>query len=287
MKDYIEKAKILIEALPFIKKLYHKNFVIKYGGATMTDPALKKSLMEDIALLKLVGINPVIVHGGGPEIADMLNKLGIESRFINGMRVTNEEAMEVVEMILSGKINKRIVNDIQQEGVMAVGISGKDGDTLIAEKLCYEGDDLGCVGEITTVNPALINGLIENGVVPVIAPIAKDEEGNTYNINADYAAVAVAGAIKAQKLVFLTNVPGLLRDAKDPRSVIHFINIKEVEDMKKTGLITGGMIPKVDCALAGLSAGVKSVHIIDGTIEHSVLLEVYLKEGIGTMFTKE
>jgi acetylglutamate kinase len=285
--DYIEKAKILIEALPFIKQFYGKIFVIKYGGHIMTDPVLKATLMEDITLFKMVGIKPVIVHGGGPEIDEMLQKMGKETRFVNGLRVTDEETMDLVEMVLSGKINKRIVNDIENQGLVGVGIGGKDGDTLIAKKMEIEGDDLGLVGEVDHVNPELIMGLIKNDVIPVIAPIGKDRNGNTYNINADYAASAIAGAINAEKLIFLTDVPGVLRDPSDKTSVINFITEEEVEELKASGMITGGMIPKVDCCLAGLHAGVHMVHILDGRVEHCILLEIFTKNGIGTMFTKE
>ena len=284
-KDYIEKAKILVEALPFIKQFNGKIFVIKYGGHIMSDPHLKATLMEDITLFKMVGIKPVIVHGGGPEIDEMLQKVGKETRSVNGLRVTDEETMDIVEMVVSGKINKRIVADLQNQGLTAVGLSGKDGDSLIVKKMEIDGDDLGFVGEVEHVNPELIDGLIRNDVIPVIAPIGKDKDGNTYNLNADYAASAIAGAINAEKLIFLTDVPGVLRDVNDKTSVINFITEAEVEEMKEEGLITGGMIPKVDCCLAGLHAGVHMVHILDGRIEHCVLLEIFLKNGIGTMFT--
>ncbi len=268
-KDYIEKAKILVEALPFIKQFNGKIFVIKYGGHIMSDPHLKATLMEDITLFKMVGIKPVIVHGGGPEIDEMLQKVGKETRSVNGLRVTDEETMDIVEMVLSGKINKRIVADLQNQGLTAVGLSGKDGDSLIVKKMEIDGDDLGFVGEVEHVNPELINGLIRNDVIPVIAPIGKDKDGNTYNLNADYAAIAIAGD-KCRELIFLTDVPGVLRDVNDKTSVINFITEAEVEEMKEEGLITGGMIPKVDCCLAGLHAGVHMVHILDGRIEHSV-----------------
>lgn len=285
--EYIGKAKILIEALPFIKHFGGKIFVIKYGGHTMQDPKLKQTLMEDITLFKMVGIKPVIVHGGGPEIDEMLKKIGKQSKFINGLRVTDAETMDIAEMVLAGKINKRIVNDLQNQGLTAVGISGKDGDTLIVKKMLSNGQDIGFVGEVDYVNPTLINGLIENDFVPVIAPIGKDNEGNTYNINADYAAAAIAGAIKAEKLIFLTDVPGLLRDPKDTCSVINFITEAEITQLKQEGIITGGMLPKIDNCLAGIHAGVRMVHILDGRIEHCVLLEIFTKNGIGTMVTKE
>ena len=217
----IKKAQILTEALPFIKKFSNKTVVIKYGGSALINPEIKNTIIKDIVLMKLVGMKPVVVHGGGPDISSFLKKLNIESKFINGLRVTNAETMEVAEMVLSGKINKQIVTDIELNGVKAVGISGKDGDTVKAKKIEKDGIDYGFVGNIESVDPALVKTLIDNDIIPVIAPIGMDEKGQSYNINADYMAVAIAGSLKAEKLVFLTDVAGVLKDVNDPSSIIY------------------------------------------------------------------
>jgi len=283
VEKYIEKAKVLMEAIPFIKEFYGKIVVIKYGGSAMNNENIKKTIMQDVVLMKLVGIHPVVVHGGGPEINSALKKIGKEPEFINGLRVTDKETMETVEMVLAGKINKEIVAYLQNLGGNAAGICGKDGNTLLAEKKLVEGNDVGFVGEITHVNTSLINTLIENGFIPVIAPIGADNEGNTYNINADYAAVAIAGALKARKLVFLTDVAGVLADVNDINSLIHKLSIKEVPNYIREGIISGGMIPKIECCVAGVKEGVKTVHITDGRVEHCLILEIFTKQGIGTM----
>lgn len=286
MQEYIDKAKILIEALPFIKRFYDKTVVIKYGGSALINPKIKETLIKDIALMKLVGMHPVIVHGGGPDINSFLNKMHIESKFINGLRVTDKDTMEIVEMVLAGKLNKSIVTDIESQGVKAVGISGKDGGILMAKKIEKNGVDYGCVGDIDTVDPSLIQSLICNDFIPVIAPIAKDLEGNTYNINADYAAVAIAGALKAEKLVFLTDVEGVLKDVNDSDSIMSFIQADKVHDLIEDGTISGGMIPKVECCMAAVEKGVNNVHILDGRVEHCLILEIFTPEGIGTMIEK-
>lgn len=286
MQAYINKAKILIEALPYIKEFNGKTVVIKYGGSAMVDEQIKASVIEDIVLMKLVGFKPVVVHGGGKEINTMLTKVGIESTFHEGLRITTEDTMEVVEMVLAGKVNKSIVQLIQNHEIGAVGISGKDGKTLKVNKKVVNGVDIGYVGEITKVDTKLIKSLLENDFIPVIAPIGTDEEGKTYNINADYAASAIAGALNAEKLIFLTDVEGVLRDVNDKTSLISKITVEEVDIFKADGIISGGMIPKVDCCVEGLHMGVNNVHILDGRVQHSMLLEVFTNSGVGTMFGK-
>jgi len=252
----------------------------------MKNTDLRKSFVEDIVFLKLVGIKIVIVHGGGPAINEMLKKLGIESKFFNGLRITDDETMEVVEMVLAGKINKGIVNDIQTQGVDAVGVCGKDGNLLQAKKKIVEGKDLGCVGEIINVNTDFLKGIINSTLVPVIAPIGKDKIGNTYNINADDAALAISKALNAEKLIFLTDVLGVLKDVNDNTSLITEMNVDQALSYIEEGVISNGMIPKVKSCIEAVYSGVKSVHIIDGRIEHSLLLEIFTPHGIGTMFKK-
>lgn len=287
MEKYIEKAKVLVEALPYIKQFNGKTVVIKYGGSAMVDDRIKETVIQDIVLMKLVGMRPVIVHGGGKEISRLLERVGIESSFQNGLRVTTMETVEVVEMVLSGKVNKDIVQLIQNHGINAVGISGKDGRTLKVKKLYSNGDDIGFVGEVTEVNTGLIDSLLANDFIPIIAPIGTDEAGQTYNINADYAASAIAGALDAEKLIFLTDVEGVLKDVKDPSSLISKITVEEVDMYIQQGIISGGMIPKVDCCVQGIHLGVNNVHILDGRVEHSLLLEIFTKSGVGTMFGRE
>lgn len=283
MEMLIEKAKILIEALPYIKQFNSRIFVIKYGGSAMVDEEIKGSVIEDIVLMKLVGLKPVIVHGGGKEISKMLDRVGKVSKFLNGLRVTDVETVEVVEMVLSGKVNKDIVQLIQNHELNAVGISGKDGKTLKVKKKEVEGVDIGFVGEITHVDTKLIKSLLDNDFIPVIAPLGTDCKGQTYNINADYAASAIAGALEAEKLFFLTDVEGVLKDVKDSSSLISKIATSEVDNYIEAGVISGGMIPKVQCCVEGINQGVKNVHILDGRVEHSLLLEIFTKNGIGTM----
>ena len=279
----IKKAQILTEALPFIKKFSNKTVVIKYGGSALINPEIKNTIIKDIVLMKLVGMKPVVVHGGGPDISSFLKKLNIESKFINGLRVTNAETMEVAEMVLSGKINKQIVTDIELNGVKAVGISGKDGDTVKAKKIEKDGIDYGFVGNIESVDPALVKTLIDNDIIPVIAPIGMDVKGQSYNINADYMAVAIAGSLKAEKLVFLTDVAGVLKDVNDPSSIMSFIKASDVRKYIEDGTISGGMIPKVECCMSAVEAGVNNVHILDGRVEHCIILELFTTAGIGTM----
>ena len=283
MQEYIDKAKILIEALPYIKKFNGITVVIKYGGSALNNDKIKNTIMADIALMKFVGFKPVVVHGGGPEINTMLNRLNIESKFINGLRVTDETTMEVVEMVLAGKVNKAITSQLCMQGIKAVGISGKDDNVILAEKKLVDGADLGQVGQVVKINTDLIYTLINNDFVPVISTVAVDENGNSYNINADYGAVAIAGALKAEKLVFLTDVAGVLRNVNDPASLITHMKAGEARKMIASGAISGGMIPKVECCLAGVEAGVSHVHILDGRVEHCLILEIFTNEGIGTM----
>lgn len=284
MDEYIEKAKILIEALPYIKQFNGNIVVVKYGGSAMVNEKIKTSVIQDIVLMKLVGFKPVIVHGGGKDISTMLNRVGKETEFINGLRVTDEETVEIVEMVLSGKVNKSIVQLIQNHDIGAVGISGKDGKTLKVEKKSVNEGDIGFVGEVSEVNTQLITSLLENDFIPVIAPVGTDCDGQTYNINADYAASAIAGALKAEKLIFLTDVEGVLRDVNDSKSLISKIEVSEVDKYIEDGVISGGMIPKVECCAYGINQGVKNVHILDGRVEHSLLLEIFTKSGVGTMF---
>ena len=284
--EKIEQARILVDALQYIKKFYGKTIIIKYGGSAMKNPDLKKSFVEDIIFMNLVGINIIIVHGGGYAINKMLEKLNIEPKFYNGFRITDEETMEIVEMVLAGKVNKGIVNDIQNQGANAIGICGKDGNLLEAKKKIIDGKDLGFVGQVINVNANLLKGLIENSIIPVIAPIGKDNIGNTYNINADDVAAAISKTLQAEKLVFLTDVIGVLSDVNDNTTLISEMNVDQAFAHIKEGIITNGMIPKVKCCIEAVQNGVNAVHIIDGRIEHSLLLEILTPHGVGTMFIK-
>ena len=286
MIENAEQAKILVEAFQFIKKFCGKTIIIKYGGSAMKNPKLKKSFVEDIVFMNLVGITIIIVHGGGHAIDEMLKKLNIKPKFFNGFRITDEETMEVVEMVLAGKVNKRIVNDIQTQGVDAIGVCGKDGNLLQAHKKIIDGIDLGFVGEVTSVKINFLEGLIKNNIIPVVAPIGKDSLGTTYNINADDVALAISKALNAEKLIFLTDVSGVLRDVNDNTSLITEMKADQALTYIKEGIITNGMIPKVKSCIEAINSDVKAVHIIDGRIEHSLLLEVFTPHGIGTMFIK-
>ena len=285
-EQFIQKAATLVEALPYIREFEGKTVVIKYGGAAMENPRLRESTTEDIVLMKYVGMNPVVVHGGGPEINRTLQRLGVEAKFHNGLRVTDEETVKVVEMVLAGTLNKEIVSLISRAGGNPVGICGKDGNLLHARKLASEdGADLGFVGEVTGVHFQIISVLCDAGMVPVIAPIATDAQGNTWNVNADTAAGEIAAAIQAEKLVFLTDTPGILRDPKDTASLIHQLNYREIEELIEKDVIAGGMIPKVEACLKALDYGVAKTHIIDGRVPHSLLLEVFTDRGMGTLVT--
>jgi len=285
-EEFIQKAAVLVEALPYIREFEGKTVVVKYGGAAMENPRLRESTTEDIVLMKYVGMNPVVVHGGGPEINRTLQRLGVEAKFHNGLRVTDEETVKVVEMVLAGSLNKEIVSLISRAGGNPVGLCGKDGNLLHAKKLhADDGADLGFVGEITGVHFKIISVLCDAGMIPIIAPIATDGQGNTWNVNADTAAGEIAAAIQAEKLVFLTDTPGILRDPKDPASLIHQLNYREIEDLIEQKIIAGGMIPKVDACLKALDYGVAKTHIIDGRVPHSLLLEVFTDKGLGTLVT--
>lgn len=282
MKQYIEKVNTLIESFPYIKEFYGKTIVIKYGGHAMETIEGKRSFALDMVLLKYVGINPVIVHGGGPQINTLLEQVGVQSSFVGGMRVTDASTMEIVEMVLVGKVNKEIVNCINMAGGKAVGLSGKDGNLLIAEKMYHtvngEKKDIGQVGTITKVNPLVIETLDKEKFIPVIAPIGCDNNGITYNINADIAAGKLAEALKAEKLILLTDVEGVKIDGK----LISTLRKDEVDNLISSNKISGGMIPKVNCCLGALKEGVGKTHIIDGRVEHAVLLEIFTDAGIGT-----
>lgn len=288
MEKFIGKAEVLMEVLPFIRRFYGKTFVIKYGGSAMTDEDLKDAFAQDIVLLKYVGINPVVVHGGGPQIDEMLEKVGIPTQFVRGMRVTDQATMDIVEMVLVGKINKEIVNLINQHGGSAVGLSGKDGELIIARKMTVtvktdEGEpetvDIGMVGEIVGINPTIINSLDENKFIPVIAPVGVGRKGETYNINADLVAGQIAEALSAEKLILLTDVEGV-KD-KDGE-LLSTLKVNQARKLIQDGVVGEGMIPKVECCMEALKGGVGKTHIIDGRVKHAVLLEIFTKEGVGT-----
>ncbi|MDD4302071.1 MAG: acetylglutamate kinase [Sphaerochaeta sp.] len=288
MANEILKAEVLIEAIPYIRTFAGSIVVVKYGGSAMVDEQLKKSVIQDIAMLKYIGLKPVVIHGGGKEITSLLDRLGKKSEFLDGLRVTDAETAQVAEMVLSGSIGKSLVSELEQVGISAVGISGKDGRTLLcSKKLDDKGRDLGYVGHVEKVDTSLLETLLSNNFVPVVSPVGVDEEGNTYNINADYAASAVAGSLSAQKLVFLTDVEGILKDKDDPSSIIRALSTRQAEEYIQDGTINGGMIPKVQCCLDGLEKGVSSVHVLDGRVPHAILLEIFTTRGIGTMVTKE
>jgi len=289
MKKSIEKAKILIESLPYIRAFYNKTVVIKYGGHAMVDEELKKNFALDIILMKYIGINPVIVHGGGPQINKVLDRMQIKPSYVEGMRVTDTETMDVVEMVLVGKVNKEIVGLINHHGGKAVGLSGRDGDLIRARKMTIQKSqakdappeliDLGRVGEVTKVNPDILQTIEVRDFIPVIAPVGVGEDNFSYNINADLVAGAVAGQLQAAKLILLTDVPGVLD--KDSR-LVGSLSSREVDELVASGAIAGGMIPKVKCCQAALAAGVAKTHIIDGRVEHAILLEMFTDEGVGT-----
>lgn len=287
MVSNLEKAKILTQALPFIKRYHGKTIVIKYGGSAMTDQKIKEQFIQDVVLMKFVGINPVVVHGGGPEINAMLEKIGKESKFVEGNRVTDLETVEIVEMILSGKVNKDLVSNINRHGGRAIGLSGKDDNMILVEKKFIEKDgetiDIGYVGEIKEINTDIIDMLDFNNYIPVISTIGVDKEGQTYNINADYVAGEIAGKIKADRLIFLTDVDGIMQDHTNKETLISDITRKEVEILIENGTISGGMLPKVETCLHALKKGVENVIILNGKIEHSILLELFTEEGAGTL----
>ncbi len=275
-----QRAQILTQALPYIQKYHDKIVVVKYGGNAMISEELKMQVMEDIVLLWLIGVKPVLVHGGGPEISEMLKKVGKESKFVDGLRVTDKETAEIVQMVLAGKINKQLVNLLGEFGGNAVGISGIDGHLIEAK---VKDERLGFVGEITKVNVQPILDLIEKQYIPVVSTVGCDKDGNVYNINADTAASFIAGAMHAERLITMTDIPGILRDVNDPDSLIKRVNTEEAKQLFDDGVITGGMIPKVECCIEAIEKGVRRVTILDGRVPHAVLLELLTNEGAGTM----
>ncbi|MBR1471788.1 MAG: acetylglutamate kinase [Lachnospiraceae bacterium] len=282
----IEKAEVLIEALPYIQKFNRRIIVVKYGGSAMADPELQKNVIKDVTLLKLVGFKPIIVHGGGKEISGWVKKVGKEAEFVNGLRVTDAETMEIAEMVLN-KVNKRLVSMVEELGVHAVGVSGKDGGLLKVEKRYSDGKDIGFVGQVTEVNPKILLDLIEQDFLPIVAPIGMDAHYDSYNINADDAACAVAKAVGAEKLAFLTDIEGLYRDINDKSSFISRINAADARKLIEGGIIGGGMLPKLGNCIDAIESGVQRVHILDGRLPHCLLLEVFTNQGIGTMIAPD
>ena len=282
--SYSDRAQVLVEALPYIQTYYQKTIVVKYGGNAMISDDLRKAVISDIILLKLVGINVVVVHGGGPEISAMLKKTGKESKFVNGLRYTDEETMDIVQMVLCGKVNKDLVATLNRAGGSAVGLCGLDGGMMKAKRRLGGGVDYGLVGEVVSVDPKPITDVIADGFIPVISTVAQGVDAETsYNINADTAAAKIAMAMGAEKLILLTDVRGLLRDKDDENTLISQVRVSEVPVLVKDGVISGGMIPKVDCCVEAVRSGVRRTHILDGRIPHSILIEVLSHAGIGTM----
>ena len=287
--QFINKANILIEALPYIQKLWGKTIVIKYGGNAMVDPSLTRKILEDVTLLKYVGLNPILVHGGGPEINAMLKRVDVKSEFHNGLRITDDATMEIVQMVLAGKLNKNIAAEIGTLGGKAIGLCGKDAGLIVVKKKppLPDGVDLGHVGDIVKVNTKLLNTLCTDEYIPVISSVGVDENGDSYNINADTAAAAIATALKAEKLIYLTDIDGVRRVADDPTTLIPVMTVEQAHAYIADGTITGGMIPKVTACVDAIEKGVCRVHIINGTIPHPILLEIFTDRGIGTMFENE
>ena len=285
-QKYLDKAEVLIEALPYIQRFNRKIIVVKYGGSAMIDEALKQGVIEDVVLLKLVGFKPIIVHGGGKEISRWVDKVGMKTRFIDGLRVTDSDTMELAEMVLA-KVNKELVSKVQTLGVKAAGICGKDGGLLKAKKKLLDGQDIGFVGDIDKVDVKILKDLLEKDFLPIVFPIGMDNEGNSYNINADEAAAAIATALKAEKLAYLSDVEGVRKDPQDPESVISELYVNEAEALIEDGTISGGMIPKIENCIDAISRGVSRVHIMDGRIPNSLLLEIFTNKGTGTAIMKE
>ncbi len=286
MLEWQNKAQVLIEALPYIQRFNRKIIVVKYGGSAMSDENIKKSVIQDVTLLKLVGFKPIIVHGGGKEISKWIEKAGLETNFVNGLRVTDEPTMEIAEMVL-GKVGKSLVKMVQELGVRAIGISGKDGGMLKCKKKYAGGQDIGLVGEITDVDAKLIYDALENDFLPIISPIGMDEDFNTYNINADDAACAIARAVNADKLVFLTDIAGVYKDPKNPDTLISELTVSEANELINNGNIGGGMLPKLGNCIDAIENGVNRVHILDGRILHCLLLEIFTNKGIGTAILQD
>ncbi|WP_346708764.1 acetylglutamate kinase [Massilistercora timonensis] len=286
MEKYLEKAEVLIEALPYIQRFNRRIFVVKYGGSAMVDEELKEQVIKDVTLLKLVGFKPIIVHGGGKEISRWVGKVGMEPEFVNGLRVTDEDTMELAEMVL-GRVNKSLVQLVESLGVRAIGISGKDGRLLSVNKKYADGADIGFVGDIKKVNAEVLYDLIEKDFLPVICPVGLDDDYNTYNINADDAACAIAKAMRAEKLAFLTDIEGVYRDPKDPSTLISELRVSEARKLMNEGVIGGGMLPKLNSCIDAIEHGVSRVHILDGRIPHCLLLEIFTNKGIGTAILNE
>ncbi len=286
MKQYLDKAEVLIEALPYIQKFNRKVIVVKYGGSAMVDENLKKRVIEDVTLLKLVGFKPIIVHGGGKEISRWISKVGMEPKFINGLRVTDEPTMELAEMVL-GKVNKELVQMVESLGVRAIGLSGKDGGLLNVTKKYSNGEDIGYVGEIQKVNADILWDLLDKDFLPIVCPIGLDDSFHTYNINADDAACAIARAMNAEKLAFLTDIEGVYKDPNDPSTLISELQISEAKEFIEKGYIGGGMLPKLNNCIDAIENGVSRVHILDGRIPHCLLLEIFTNKGIGTAILKD
>ncbi len=283
MQEAVQQANLLVQALPYMQRYSGKRFVVKYGGAAMVDERLKAQVMQDIVLLRTVGIKPVLVHGGGKEVSEVMQRMGLQPRFAGGLRITDAETMDIVEMVLAGTTNKGIVSLIHRAGGKAVGLSGKDGNLLVARKLTPEGKDIGYVGEVTQVNPELLEVLAEAGYIPVISSVAVGEDGQSYNVNADHAAGAIAAALRAEKLIVLTDVPGVLANVNDPSSLISEMSIAEAEELLRNGKAESGMAPKLEACITSLRGGVKRAHIIDGRQPHAILMEVFTDQGVGTM----
>ena len=286
MEQVMEKAQVLIEALPYIQRFNRKIIVVKYGGSAMVDEQLKKQVIQDVTLLKLVGFKPIIVHGGGKEISKWVGKVGMEPVFVNGLRKTDADTMEIAEMVLN-KVNKSLVTLVEELGVQAVGVSGKDGGLLKVKKKYSNGEDIGFVGEITDVNPKILYDLLEKDFLPIVCPIGLDDEYNTYNINADDAACAIATAISAEKLVFLTDIEGVFVDPTDKSTLISEMDINEAQEFIDSGVVGGGMLPKLTNCIEAMKNGVARVHMLDGRVEHCLLLEFFTEKGIGTAILKE
>ena len=286
LEKYLSKAEVLIEALPYIQRFNRKVIVVKYGGSAMVDEELKRRVIQDVTLLKLVGFKPIIVHGGGKEISSMVSRLGMEPKFINGLRVTDEATMEIAEMVLC-KVNKSLVQLVESLGVRAIGISGKDGALLKVNKKYSNGEDIGFVGDVKDVNAQILWDLLEKDFLPIVCPIGLDDEYNTYNINADDAACAIAQAMKAEKLAFLTDIEGVYKNPKDPETLISELTVSEAENLMADGYIGGGMLPKLQNCIDAINSGVSRVHILDGRIPHCLLLEIFTNKGIGTAILKD
>lgn len=286
LEKYLSKAEVLIEALPYIQRFNRKVIVVKYGGSAMVDEELKRRVIQDVTLLKLVGFKPIIVHGGGKEISSMVSRLGMEPKFVNGLRVTDEPTMEIAEMVL-GKVNKSLVQLVESLGVRAIGISGKDGALLKVNKKYSNGEDIGFVGDVKEVNAQILWDLLEKDFLPIVCPIGMDDDYNTYNINADDAACAIAQAMQAEKLAFLTDIEGVYKDPKDPETLIPVLPISEAEKLMSEGYIGGGMLPKIQNCIDAVNSGVSKVHILDGRIPHCLLLEIFTNKGIGTAILKD